>query len=146
MTMLQRLFPNIEPTDVVVRRAYAYLLEPMRTVCPEACQAVLKAWDAGQPCGPALADTIRAWGEQIRAEGKETAKKLYARCEAQEKQLSDFGKEYESLRKETVELHKHVQVLRELITEKEETIQSQNNLLVKLHEQFSRLLGSPKDE
>ncbi len=141
--MWKNLF-TLEPIDVVLPRAYIQLLDPLRAVCPEARDATFKAWEEGRPIGPALADAIRAWGEQIRAEGKKTAATLYARFLAQEKQLTEQGKEIETSRKQMDELKKQIQKLEESNTEKTETIQSQNNLLVKQHEQFIRLLGSPK--
>ncbi len=144
--MWKNLFPDIEPVDVVLRRAYHQLLDPLRAVCPEVRDAAMKAWEEGRPIGPALADGIRAWGEKIRAEGKETVAQLYARFLTQEKQLTQQAKEIETSRKQIDELSKKIQKLEEINSEKTETIQSQNNLLVKQHEQFIRLLGSPKDE
>ena len=144
--MWKSLFPDIETADDVFRRAYHQLLDPLRAVCPEAQGAAMKAWQEGRPVGPALADGIRAWGEQIRAEGEETIEELNARIERGQRQLNGQAEDIDTLKKHLTETSKRTDYLRELIDEKTATIQAQNNLLVKQHEQFTRLLGSPKDE
>ncbi len=144
--MLKFLFSNTEPPDVIARRAYTELLEGLRPVCPEAYAAAWQAWKEGRLVGPALADSLRIWTEQVRAERSETLTKLQDRLQTQEKQLAQQEKDIQAAKKAIDDVNKDLAEIQEFCILKQKFIDDQNNLIVKQYEQLARLSGLPKDE
>jgi hypothetical protein len=144
--LLEIFFPDYKPPHEIVRQTYDHLFESIRPVAPEVSASAWKAWNEDRPVGPALANAIRAWGEKIRAEERETQKKLDALIQTQEKQLAQQAKDIQAAKRVLDETNKELAGIQEICIQKQKTIDDQNNLIVKKHDQLARLSGLPKDE
>lgn len=144
--MLKLFFSKTEPPDVIARRAYTELLEGLRLVCPDAYTAAWQAWKEGRLVGPALADSLRIWTEQVCAEHSETLTKLQTRLQTQEKQLAQQEKDIQAAKKAIQDVNKDLADIQEICIKKQKIIDDQNNLIVKQYERLARLSGLPKDE
>ena len=144
--LLEIFFPDYKPPHEIVRKTYDHLFESIRPVAPEVSASAWKAWNEDRPVGLALADAIRAWGEKIRAEEHETRKKLDARLETQEKQLAQQAKDIQAAKRALDDTNTLLAEIQEICIQKQKTIDDQNNLIVKKHDQLARLSGLPKDE
>ena len=144
--LLEIFFPDYKPPHEIVRQTYDRLFEAIRPIAPEISASAWKAWNEDRPVGPALADAIRAWGEKIRAEEHETQKKLDAIIQTQEKQLAQQAKDIQAAKKAMDDTNTLLAEIQEICIQKQKTIDDQNNLIVKKHDQLARLSGLPKDE
>ena len=145
----KNIFVDVIPREKVIVETAEHLLQPLRSFLPGAVNTVLKTLDDGRnpkAAGQSLADAIRAWGERIRAEEHETQKKLEAHIQTQEKQLAQQAKDIQAAKKAMDDTNTLLAEIQEICIQKQKTIDDQNNLIVKKHDQLARLSGLPKDE
>ena len=145
----KNIFLDVIPSEKVVADTAERLLQPLRSFLPSAVNTVLQTLDNGRypvPAGERLADAIRAWGEKIRAEERETQKKLEARIQTQEQQLAQQAKDIQAAKRALDDANKALAEMQETCIQNQKMIDRQNDLIVKQHEQLALLSGLPKDQ